>query len=398
MRLLQMSTRNNAERADAALVYRREKPDKTAALAGQSVSPDASLTGDEGLVPTSAAGLTYPWGKVVPGSGETIRLADSLSWARIPLPGSLGHINSWLLDDDADGAAGVAVVDTGLMLEPCSDAWKALFAGSLVDTRITRIVCTHMHPDHIGLAGWLVKRFDVPLYMTRGEWLTARLMITDVRDEPPAEVSAMQRGAGWDDDAIERARAQGWGRFGRMVFRLPYGYRRMTDGQRLSFGAHQWQVVMGSGHSPEHACLWNDKDGILVSGDQVLPRISSNVSLSSGEPEADPLGEWLGSIDRLLQLPADLLVCPAHGEPFRGLHLRLQALHDEHHGRLDVIASTLVEPRRAVDCFALLFRREIGPEHLGLATGEALAHLRYLEVAGRIVREDRDGVWWWHAA
>ncbi len=368
-----------------------------ASLAGQIASPDASLTQDEGLVATSARGLTYPWGDTAPGIGETIRIADSLSWARIPMPGSLGHINSWLLDDADDTGPSIAVVDTGLMLTPCSDAWKALFAGALIDTRISRVVCTHLHPDHIGLAGWLVKRFDVPLYMTRGEWLTARFMIADVRDEPPAEVSAMQRGAGWTEEAIEAARASGWSRMGRMVFRLPYGYRRMIDGQRMQFGRHEWRVVVGSGHSPEHACLLNEADGVLVSGDQVLPRISSNVSMSSSEPDADPLGEWLASIDKLLTLPDDLLVCPAHGEPFKGLHVRLKALRDEHLERLDAVAAALVEPARAVDCFPLLFRRTIGPQQLGLATGETLAHLRYLEVEGRVRREVRDEVWWWGA-
>ena len=369
-----------------------------ASLAGQIASPDASLTQDEGLVATSARGLNYPWGATVPGTGETIRIADSIGWARIPMPGSLGHINSWLLDDADEAGAGVTIVDTGLMMTACSDAWKALLAGDLAGARITRVVCTHLHPDHIGLAGWLVKRFDVPLYMTRGEWLSAKLMLGNVLDEPPPEVAAMQRGAGWDDAAIEASRAKGWGQMRRVVFDLPHGYRRLQDGQRLSFGRHEWRVVTGSGHSPEHACLLDETNGVLVSGDQVLPRISSNVSLSSGEPEADPLGEWLASIDKLLTLSDDLLVCPAHGEPFKGLHVRLKALRDEHLERLDAVAAALVEPARAVDCFGLLFKREIGPDQIGMATGETLAHLRYLEVQGRVRREVRDGVWWWGAA
>jgi glyoxylase-like metal-dependent hydrolase (beta-lactamase superfamily II) len=156
---------------------------------------------------------------------------------------------------------------------------------------------------------------------------------------------------------------------------------------------------VGSGHSPEHACLLNETDGILISGDQVLPRISSNVSLSAAEPWANPLGEWLASIDRLLELDDRLLVLPAHGKPFHGLHARLTALRDDHLERLNAIATALAaEPRRAVDCFPLLFRRPIGEDHLGLATGETLAHLRHLEHAGRVTREDRDGVWWWRAA
>lgn len=377
-----MPTRNNASSADAA-------------LAGQSLSPDASLTGDDGLVPTNAAGLTYPWGDVTPGPGEAISIAPGLRWVRIPMPGSLGHINSWLIDDDNGG---VAAVDTGMMMEMCSGAWKALFAGPLADTPVRRVICTHLHPDHIGLAGWLAKRFDAPIHMTRGEWLTARLMLADMRDEPPGEVLAQQRAAGWDEDAIERSRSQGWGRMARMVFRMPHSYQRLVDGQKLVIGGRAWQVVVGSGHSPEHACLYDAEHGVLISGDQILPRISSNVSMNSGEPDADPLGEWLASIDKLLTLPDDLLVCPAHGEPFRGMHVRLGALRDEHHSRLDAMAAALTQPRRAVDCFALLFKRNIGADHMGLATGEALAHLRHLEATGRVVRETRGGVWWWQAA
>jgi glyoxylase-like metal-dependent hydrolase (beta-lactamase superfamily II) len=358
-------------------------------------SPDESLISDESYIETSGAGLTYPWGKTVPGHGELIRIADGIRWARIPMPGSLGHINSWILDDDG----GVAPVDTGLMLETCSDAWKALFAGPLDGISLTRIFCTHLHPDHTGLAGWLAKKFDVQLWMTRGEWLTTRLLTSDVRDDVPPEVIAMQRQAGWTDAQIATLAKHGFGRFSKLVFPIPLGYRRMVDGDVIDFGKHQWRVVVGSGHSPEHACLLNDEEGVLISGDQVLPRISSNVSINVSEPDANPLGEWLASIDRLLKLPDDLLVCPAHGEPFRGLHVRLCALRDEHLSRLDGLRNALRQkPLRVVDCFPLLFNREIGDENRPLATGEAHAHLRYLEVAGQAKVSMKDGVRWYSAA
>lgn len=364
------------------------------------VSPDASLTdepeyGDVGPV---ADTLTYPLGDRTPQLGEVIPVADGIGWARIPMPGSLGHINSWLLDD-GDGPDGVAVVDTGLMLRDCSDAWKALFAGDLKDRRFTRVMCTHLHPDHIGLAGWLAKKFDLTLWMTRGEMLTARMLVADARPEPPQEYLTMQRAAGWDEDALDAARSRGWGRFAMVMHALPTSYRRIVDGEVLDFGRHQWRVVVGSGHSPEHACLLNETTGVLVSGDQVLPKISSNVSVVVTEPDADPLGEWLASIDRLLTLPADLLVCPAHGEPFRGLHTRLIALRDEHRGRLDRLAEAAADkPMRVLDAFPMLFRRNLTDEHQDLATGEALAHFRRLEVEGRVRRETRDGVWWFSAA
>ncbi len=362
----------------------------------RNTSPDASLTADDSFTETSAAGLTYPWGARTPGAGETIRVASGVSWARIPMPGSLGHINTWLLDDHD----GVMPVDTGMLLTLCSDAWKALFDGDLKDRPVTRVLCTHLHPDHIGLAGWLCKRSSVDLWMSRGEWLTARMLTSDARDEMPEAFITLQREAGWDEDNLTDMRANGWGRFGRMVFEMPVSYRRLQDGQILDLGSHRWDVVVGSGHSPEHACLWNQQDGVLISGDQVLPRISSNVSINVSEPEADPLGEWLSSIDMLLEkLPADLLVCPAHGEPFKGLHTRLVALRDEHHKRLDdVAAAAKAAPLRVVDTFKLLFNREIGGHNRELATGEAMAHLQRLELSGRVRREMREGVRWYHAA
>ncbi|MGN6290590.1 MAG: MBL fold metallo-hydrolase [Sphingopyxis terrae] len=364
-----------------------------------SGSPDASLTQDDSFTATSHAGLTYPWGDAAPGMGETIRIADGISWARIPMPGSLGHINSWLLDDAApDGSDGVAVVDTGICLTICSDAWKALYAGPLATARITRVFGTHLHPDHIGLAGWIAKKQQVKLWMTRGEMLTARAIVADSSDVAPDEVLAQSRAAGWDDEAIERQRAGGWNMFQRMIFALPRSYVRIADGDRIDFGKHMWRVVTGSGHSPEHACLWNEREGVLVSGDQVLPRISSNVSVNITEPDADPLGEWLASIDKLLAtVPADVVTCPAHGEPFRGLHVRLMALRDEHRMRLYKVAEAVAEaPMRAVDTFPLLFNRPIGGHNQNLATGEALAHLKRLEVEGRVRKEDRGGVWWYH--
>jgi glyoxylase-like metal-dependent hydrolase (beta-lactamase superfamily II) len=361
-------------------------------------SPDASLIADESYTETSAAGLTYPWGKSAPASGQTITVAKGVQWARIPMPGSLGHINSWIIDDDTGDGRSVAVVDTGLQLTTCSDEWKALFAGALKDTPITRVICTHLHPDHIGLAGWLCKRFDAPLFMTRSEFLTARMLIGEASDTVPDAVSVMRRAAGWSDEDVEAAAKQGWGRFTRVVFPLPTGYQRIVDGDTLSLGGQNWRIVVGSGHSPEHACLWNEAEGVLISGDQVLPRISSNVSINATEPYADPLGEWLASIDKLLTaLPDDVLVCPAHGEPFKGLHIRLKALRDEHLSRLDAVHAALAKPHRVVDCFPLLFKRTIGPEHRELATGEAAAHLRTLETTGRARREMQDGVNWYYA-
>jgi glyoxylase-like metal-dependent hydrolase (beta-lactamase superfamily II) len=353
-------------------------------------APDVSLANT-----AATGGLSYPLGERAPAMGEIIPVGADVGWIRLPLPGALGHINCWIVGDDGDA---LTIVDTGMRLPGCREAWDALFAAPLADRTIERILATHMHPDHVGLAGWLTERTGAMLWMTRGEFQGIRIATTDKREVPPPEVPAMQRGAGWTERQIDAASARGWARIGQIIHHLPFAYRRIVDGEDIRMGGADWRVVVGSGHSPEHACLLNDAEGLLIAGDQVLPTISSNVSLSAAEPYANPLGEWLASIDKLLTLDANLLVLPAHGRPFRGLHARLHALRDDHHERLDAMAAALTEsPRRAVDCFPLLFRREIGDEHRGLATGETLAHLRWLEVEGRVRRESRDGVWWWGA-
>ncbi|HEX8622720.1 MAG TPA: MBL fold metallo-hydrolase [Allosphingosinicella sp.] len=358
----------------------------------EPASPDVSLTGSDEAY--SHKGLTYPLGRRGPATGELIALAEGVGWARLPIPGSLRHINIWVLDD----GEGVALVDTGLDIAPCREAWEALFEGPLAGRPVTRVICTHFHPDHLGLAGWLTGRFGVPLWMTRGEWLFGRMLASDVRDAPPPAALAFWRSAGWDESRIEAEAAKGWGRFASIVSPIPVGYVRMEEGDRLSIGARSWRILIGSGHCPEHACLIDDEGGLMIAGDQVLPRITSNVSVGLSEPEADPLGEWLDSIEKLRGLPDSLLVLPSHGEPFTGLHARLDALAHGHRDRLDALHSRLDEPRRAVDCFGTLFARQIEDSMLGLATGEALAHLRRLEVEGRAVREAKDGVDWYRAA
>ena len=358
----------------------------------EPASPDVSLT-DPGE-PYTHKGLTYPFGRRFPESGELIEVAPGLRWGRLPVPGSLKHINIWALED----GEGVAIVDTGLDIPPCREAWEALLAGPLAGQTITRLIVTHFHPDHLGLAGWLAERFDVALWMTRAEWLFGRMLTADVRDHPPREAFAYWRNAGWSEERIEAEIAKGWGRFAAMVSPVPASYVRIAEGDVIRIGSRDWRVVIGSGHCPEHACLLDDAAGLMIAGDQVLPRITSNVSLSLSEPEGDPLGDWLGSIDKLQTLPENLFVLPSHGDPFTGMHARLGALRDGHAGRLDALVEHLAEPRRAVDCFSVLFARKIEDGSYGLATGEAMAHLRHLEVEGRAVRQVRDGVSWFNRA
>jgi glyoxylase-like metal-dependent hydrolase (beta-lactamase superfamily II) len=344
----------------------------------------------------AAALIDYPFDvEPATGDGSAVAVAPGVLWLRMPLFAALPWINVWAIDD----GEGWAIVDTGLRTPATVAAWEAAMPAALGGRPVTRVIVTHMHPDHCGLAGWLTERFAARLWMTRLEYLTCRLMAADTGRAAPPEGVDFYVGAGWNAAAITRYREK-FGSFGEMIHPLPAAYRRIADGETLKIGGRDWRVVVGNGHSPEHACLHCPADGLLISGDQVLPRISSNVSVYPTEPDADPLADWLASLAKIeAQVPADVLVLPAHNSPFTGLHARLGELRDQHVAGLARLETLLGEARRAVDVFAALFARPIGAGVLGMATGEALAHLNHLRAAGRALRSrDEHGVWWWRRA
>ncbi len=331
---------------------------------------------------TERAGLSYPHGEHVPADGQLMQVAPGIFWTRMPLPFSLDHINLWVLD----GGDHWAIVDTGFPSRAIKDHWRKLFEGPLAAKPVGRLIVTHYHPDHIGLAGWLAAKWGVPIEMSRGEFQLARLLSTDVGEATPEEVVRFYARQGWPAADVEALKAQAWGRFGRGVHRLPVGYRRLKAGDRVMIGDRNWQVVVGAGHSPEHVCLFDPEAHILISGDQVLPRITSNVSVYPGEPDADPLGDWLDSIALLKGLPGDTLVLPAHNEPFHGLHARLDQLAADHHGKLEALIEAGAEPITAYQSFSTLFRRPVRADELQMATGEAMAHLHWLHRRGQLER------------
>ncbi len=350
--------------------------------------------------------LAYPCGEP-PAFGAPREIAPGLLWLRMPLPFSLDHINLWLLADEDEHGPGWAVVDTGTCTPPVQQAWSALLApdGPLAATpqgaRLTRVIVTHMHPDHVGMAGWLCEQAGCTLAMSRTEYLSCRVLAADTGRPAPAAALRFFREAGWDDVALQAYKAR-FGGFGRLIHALPDSYARLVEGQVLALGARRWEVLIGTGHSPEHVCLWSPADGLLIAGDQILPRISSNVSVHPTEPLADPLGDWIGSIERLrARLPAHTLVLPSHGEPFTGVHARLDRLARGHGLGLQRLRERLAAgPLRAVDVFTALFARPIqGGELLGMATGEAVAHLNHLQRRGEITSAvAADGQRWWTMA
>ena len=317
---------------------------------------------------------------------------EGITWLRMPLPFALNHINLWLLRDDN----GWVIVDTGVNTKTSRGVWESTFAGPMNGDPATHVIATHLHPDHVGCTGWLVDYFDVDLWMTRAEYLLCRILVGDTGHEAPPAGVQFYKAAGFTDEQLSLYRAT-FGAFGKFVQNMPLSYRRMQDGEHLHFAGYDWKIIVGSGHSPEHACLYDADRNILISGDQILPTISPNVSVWPTEPQADPLKDWFDSIDKLeAALPEDVLVLPAHGKPFRGAHVRLEQLRKDHTDRLDTLLGNAAAPRRVVDTFEDLFKSTIDDTNRIMATGESLAHLRYLVGTGdMLVETDADGVAWY---
>lgn len=336
-------------------------------------------------------GLTYPQ-PALPEPGKAVQVADGVLWIRMPLPMALDHVNVYAI---ADGE-GWVIVDCGLNTNATQALWEELFVDALQGRPVTGVVVTHLHPDHLGAAGWICGRFGAPLLISELEYACARMMIADDAMGPFAEAEAYYKAQGWDEVALERWRSR-FGAFSRDIAPMPRQFNRLSEGDTLDIGGREWTVVIGRGHSPEHVCLWRKDDGSFIAGDQILPKISSNIGVWAMEPMADPLGDWLDSLEDLKsRLPADLLVLPAHGEPFVGVIERLEALLRGHEVGLKRLERTLREPSRSIDTFGALFARQIGPDVLAMATAESVAHLNYLERRGRARRQrDNAGVDWW---
>ena len=330
----------------------------------------------------------YPFGDDKPEAGEVMEVARGIYWLRMPLPFSLAWINLWLIDE----GDGWTLVDTGMPTDEGKAAWRTILADKMDGRPLKRMIVTHMHPDHVGNAGWLHRKTGAALWISRLEYVTCRMLCADTGREAPQAAIEFYTRAGWPETALQSYRER-FGRFGMGVSTMPDSFHRLSHGDGFEMGGETWQVITGNGHSPEHSCLYCPALNVLISGDQLLPRISSNVSVHPTEPEADPLTDWMDSCARLKQaVPADVLVLPAHNEPFTGAHDRLQGLIDGHEKALVRLKKRLgEEPRRVVDVFPAIFGRKIGDDLIGLATGEALAHLNCLIGRGEVVRERGKG-------
>jgi len=327
-----------------------------------------------------------------PAEGEATPVAEGILWMRLPLPMALDHVNVYALDE----GDGWTLVDTGFSSRRSKAVWEALLAGPLAGRPVRRLIVTHHHPDHIGLAGWFQAR-GAELLTTRTAWLYARMLCLDVQSLPSAEMMTFYRRLGLDEAALARRAAERPFNFSDVVEPLPLGFTRIVEGSEIVAGGRRWQVRMGNGHAPEHATLWTD--GLVLGGDQLLPGISANIGVYPSEPEADPLADWLQSCRDFLPFAhGDQLILPGHKLPFTGLPFRLGQMVENHLSALDRLTDHLSSARRAAECFLPLFRREVtGPEE-GMALVEALAHLNHLRASGRATRVlDEDGAWLWQS-
>lgn len=340
----------------------------------------------------TSQGIRYPWDEPPEHGTGAIEVAPGVLWLRLPLPMKLDHVNVYALDEGDHWT----VIDTGFSSKKSKVLWREAMAGPLGGKPVKRVVVTHHHPDHIGLAGWFQTEFGAELVTTRTAWLTGRMLTLDEQAASPAESLSFYRQSGMDAELLDKRTNERPFNFADVVEPLPLGFTRVRQDDQITMGGRVWDVHIGNGHAPEHATFWSRDDNLVIAGDQILPSISPNVGVYPTEPMADPIGEWLEACERLAPLArADHLVLGGHKLPFTGLPRRMEQLIDNHHGALKRLLGFIDTPKSATECFATLFKRQIGEGEYGLALVEAVAHLSHLYQTGLATRHLRaaDGAW-----
>ena len=343
--------------------------------------------------------LSYPWGDALPESGAALTVADGVRWIRMPLPFALDHINLWLLRDKIDGREGWTIVDCGVSRDEVKALWEQVFENALDGLPVLRVIVTHMHPDHVGLAHWLCQKWNAPLWMTMTDYAVARLWsrpaVNGMAAGGPNGQSAVDHFTrhGLNDPQAQDQIRERSNYYPSLVPDVPASFRRIMDGDRISIGGRDWRIIVGYGHAPEHASLYCDTLQVLISGDMVLPRISTNISVFDYEPDSNPLPLYLNSLRAYDDLPEDTLVLPSHGRPFRGLHERIAQQHLHHAQRLAEVLDACTLPMSTTDILPVMFKRKLDLHQLTFAMGEALAHLHALYFEGKLARSTgEDGI------
>lgn len=344
------------------------------------------------------ARLHYPLGDALPEPGRTRVVAPGVKWIRMALPFALDHINLWLLRDTLGGREGWTVVDCCIHRDEAKAQWEQIFANELDGLPVLRVIVTHMHPDHIGLAQWLCERWACRLWVSATDYNSARIGSQSTTGFGGASAADFFASHGMrDPESLAKIRGRA-SYYPSMVPGVPRSFVRLLDAQSVTIGGRGWRCIAGYGHAPEHMALYCDDLRVLISGDMVLPRISTNVSVYDVEPESDPLALFLDSLQRYRPLPEATLVLPSHGKPFTGLHERIQQLEDHHTDRLTEVEEACAQkPCSAFDILPVLFTRALDLHQTTFAMGEAVAHLHRLWFQGRLQRSTgADGVHRFH--
>jgi glyoxylase-like metal-dependent hydrolase (beta-lactamase superfamily II) len=339
--------------------------------------------------------VKYPFSEAAE-LGIPQEVSPGIFWVRMPLElTGLNHINLWLLRD----GPGWTIVDTGMKSDRIRELWEGVFANHLDGLPVTRVFCTHFHPDHMGQAGWLTERWNCPFWATHREWLQGRVAELDQHETTPEWFLNFFHKVGLSKAALAEMADSGYSHFRDSVTPIPPQVRSVREGELIRIGDGDWQVIIGRGHSPEHACLFNHKSHVMIAGDQILPKITPHIGIHASEPEANPLQLYLDTLANFDHLPADTLVLPAHGLPFYNLHPRLDYLRQHHAERLAVLEGFCVDPTRVLSTLKVMYRRQLNPFEALLGMSEALSHLHCLMGQGRIIREtNNDGVWLYQTA
>ena len=325
-----------------------------------------------------------------PAPGETLQVVPGVWWIRMPLPFKLNHINLWLL---ADGD-GWTLVDTGVSNAEIKACWASIEKKFVSAERpIKRLICTHYHPDHMGLAGWLCDRHDIELTTTIEEWLSARLYFLETEQSKAKQMLPFFKLAGFSDEQMKLVVPRTT-QYCSVAGMPPDSFNRVKHRDKIMIDGVDWEVMITEGHSVEQICLFCAEKNVLISGDQILPKITPNVSLQPQEPEGDPLRLFLESLEQFRRLPIDTLVLPSHDWPFRGLRNRVDGLLAHHDERLQVTLAACKQPASGIDVLKKMFPRKLDDHQIFFAIGEVLAHLHRLMHEGKIKRTlSIDGVY-----
>jgi len=328
-----------------------------------------------------------------PQEGIPVELADGIYMLRLPLPFALDHVNVCLLEEKDSWT----IIDAGLGSQACLDIWDNLLTSFLSKKPVKQLILTHYHPDHVGLSGDLVERTGAQVHMSRTEWLMANMLYYDNEGELGAKMLNLFQQHGLPEKECEEIKSFK-SSYRDRCSKLPNGFNRIRHGDHLNFGNSRWQCRQGSGHSPEHISLYSSERNVLIAGDHILPKITPNIPMPVQDLTANPIADYLDSLQTFRDIGEDELILPSHRLPFSGIRTRIDQLTNHHHERLQTLVEACNEPVTVFDVLPVLFRRELDSNQMSFAMLEALSHMVYLERKGSIIKQFKNRLFSWQSA